>query len=201
MQICGSCSPGIPRGFTKHSNPGYHFTSVFAKDFEKALYQVDISTGKKNLSGLAMIKKMKESNSYRTIFIAETGLKYFDFEFFHDDSVEVHYVMVPMNRKGLIRTLTNDLGLLLRTEVNDKELACYLPEKPKGAFVAKEKHNGNNYYYFDDRTNGPDEIYRKACLSLPTKIDVGYNPDHIPSSIIFTHGYINFKMELKLITE
>jgi hypothetical protein len=196
-----SCSPVIQRGFTKHSCRELTIIPVFPDEFEKALYKVEIALNKKNLTGLAMIKKMKETNSFRMVFMSETGLKYFDFEFINNDSFQQHYVMEALNRKGLIRTLTTDLGLLISSKGKGKVLKCYHSENPSEGLIIKEKHRGRNHYYFKDRNGGPNKIYRKACFSPATTVEIKYDSKRIPSNIIFTHGIINFKLELKLLTE
>lgn len=199
--IFASCNPEMLKGYTIHSNPGFDFIPVFTDTCEKALYKVNISNNKNSLSGLAMIKKMEETNSFRAVFMSETGLKYFDFEFFKNDSVIVHYVMDAMNRKGLIRTLTSDFSLIFNTEVDDKTLTFYLAEKTREGYIIKEKQGGRQYYYFKDNNKPPCKIYRRAYLAPATDIEINFNPEFIPSNIIFTHGFINLKMELKLIDE
>lgn len=199
--MLGSCSPVVKKGFSRQSFPEFKFTPVFNETFEKALYKIDISYSGKNLSGMAMIKKMEENNSFRTVFMSETGLKYFDFEFPEDDSAVVHYVMDAMNRKGLIQTLTTDLGLLLRTTIDDSEATYYFHDKSGEGLIIKEKQKGRNYFYFNQSDETPSQILHRACLSPATDIEINYNAENIPSNIIFTHGILNFKMELKLITE
>jgi hypothetical protein len=195
-----SCSPVPTKGYSKQAKKDQQFTPVFNDTFQKALYEVEISYGSKNISGVAIIKKMEENQTFRTVFMSETGLKYFDFEFFKNDSTVVHYAMDAMKRKGLIRTLTADLGLLLMTEIDNKNLTYYLPEKSQGLII-KEKQKGHNYYKFNEIYKPPVNIYRRGCLSPASEIKINYTPEFIPSNIIFTHGVINLKMELKLITE
>ncbi len=199
--LLAACNRAIYKGFNRHPNPGFMFIPVFPADFEKSLYQVDISYNKKNLSGLAMIKKIEEYNSIRTVFMSETGLKYFDLEFFKNDSAVVHYVMDAMNRKGLVRTLTTDLGLLFESEVGGKDLHYYHSEKPEEGFMVKEKQNGHKHYYYSSSDDGPYRIYRRACFSPPSDIKINQETEKIPTSIIFTHGIIKFNIELNLITK
>jgi hypothetical protein len=198
--LLGSCSP-VKKGFTKHSNPGFKFTPVFEEVFEKALYEVEISYGSKNISGVAIIKKMEENRTFRTVFMSETGLKYFDFEYFQNDSTVVHYMMDAMNRKKIIRTLTADLRLILKRNPDQKLLTYFSSENPSDGLMIKEKQKGRNYFFFEEHGNQPSKICHRASFSPSTNIEINYNPERIPSKIVFKHGIINFKMELKLITE
>jgi hypothetical protein len=198
--LLDSCSP-IKKGFTKHPNPGFNFTPVFEQVFEKALYEVEISYGSKNISGVAIIKKTEENHTFRTVFMSETGLKYFDFEYFKNDSMVVHYMMDAMNRKKIICTLTTDLGLIFKINPDHKLLTYFLSENPSDGLMIKEKQKGRNYFFFEEYGNKPSKIFHRASFSPVTNIEINYNPERIPSKIVFTHGIINFKMELKLLTE
>ena len=160
-----------------------------------------MSGNKKNLSGLAMIKKTENDNSIRTVFMSETGLKYFDFEFFKNDSLRIHYVMDALNRKGLIRLITTDLGLILKRKLNDKTVSYNFPVKSKGGVIIKEKQQGRSYYHFTEGHLPPSQISHRKWLTPAMDIGILYNAEQIPSNIIFTHGIINLRMELILITE
>lgn len=196
-----SCSPVPTKGYTKQAKKDQQFTPVFNDPFQKALYEVEISYGSKNISGVAIIKKMEEAQTFRTVFMSETGLKYFDFEYFQNDSTVVHYMMDAMNRKKIIRTLTTDLGLILKKNPDQKILTYFVAENSKTEFIIKEKQQGRHYYRFDENGKQPTKMSRKAFLSPATEVEISYNPEGIPSKIVFTHGIINFKMELKLITD
>jgi len=196
-----SCSPVPTKEYSKQTKKDRQFTPVFNDTFQKALYEVEISYGSKNISGVAIIKKMEENQTFRTVFMSETGLKYFDFEYFQNDSMVVHYMMDAMNRKKIIRALTTDLGLILKRNPDQKLLTYFLSENPSDGLMIKEKQKGRNYFFSEDHGNQPSKICHRASFSPSTNIEINYNPERIPSKIVFMHGIINFKMELKLITE
>lgn len=196
-----SCSPVPTKGYSKQTKKDQQFTPVFNDTFQKALYKVEISYGSKNISGMAIIKKMDENQTFRTVFMSETGLKYFDFEYFQNDSTVVHYMMDAMNRKKIIRILTKDLGLILKRNPDQKLLTYFSCENPSDGLMIKEKQKGRNFFYFEEPGKQPSKICHRASFSPSTNIEINYNPERIPSKIVFTHGIINFKMELKLITE
>jgi hypothetical protein len=196
-----SCSPVPTKGYSRQAVSDQRFTPVFNNAFQKALYKVEISYGSRNISGVAIIKKMEENRTLRTVFMSETGLKYFDFEYFQNDSTVVHYMMDAMNRKKIIRTLTTDLGLILKRNLDHKLLTYFSSENPSDGLVIKEKQKGRNYFFSEEHGNQPSKICHRASFAPSTNIEINYNPERIPSKIVFRHGIINFKMELKLITE
>jgi hypothetical protein len=199
--VFASCSPVPTRGFPKQAVSDRRFTPVFNDSFQKALYEVDITYGKKNISGIAVIKKMEANQSFRIVLMSETGLKFFDFEFFPNDSNVVHYAMDALNRKKIIRIFTTDLRLIVKRHPDQKTLVYYVYENPTADFIIKEKRQGRSFYHFDENGKQPAKISRKAFLSPATEVDISYNPEGIPAEIDFTHGIIDLTIEFKLINE
>ncbi|MCD4682541.1 MAG: hypothetical protein K8R86_04575, partial [Bacteroidales bacterium] len=109
-----SCSPPL-KGYSPSPENSIVFMPVFNNSFERSLHNFQIKFKKKQLTGIVLIKKIPGLNSYRTVFMSETGLKYFDFEFFPTDSVEIHYVMDAFDRKALIKIITSDFMLLFKS--------------------------------------------------------------------------------------
>jgi len=196
----GACNPVFLKGFAKQSPGTIEFRQIFDPTFEKALYKFEISSGRKNLTGLAMFKKIRKSNSIRTVLMSETSLKYFDFEFFETDSIIVNYVMDAMNRKALIHLLTEDLSLLFH-QVEDAQMVYYSPQKGLKSLVVKVKGHGSDYYIFRDKSEPPSEVRHKAFLSTRAIVAIDYDEKYIPSNIIFTHRIINLKINFQLINQ
>lgn len=199
--VFASCSSVRTKGYSRQANSEHSFAPVFHETFQKALYEVDIAYGKKNISGVAMIKNMKVSQSYRIVIMSETGLKFFDFEFFRNDSCVVHHVMDAMNRKKIVRTFTTDLGLIVKNSPDKKMLTYFYAANSGKGYYIKEKRQGSNYYHFKENGKQPTEISRKKFLSPSTDVEISYNPEGIPATIYFTHGIIDLTMEFKLINE
>jgi hypothetical protein len=201
LLVLASCSPVPTKGYSRQAVSDRRFTPVFDESFQKALYEVDITYGKKNISGVGVIKKMEANQAFRMVLMSETGLKFFDFEFFPKDSTVVHYVMDAMNRKKILRTFTTDFGLILKKNPDQKTLTYYAAENSKPGFIIKEKQQGRNYFHFDEGGKQPVKIGRKAFLSPKTEVEISYNSGGIPVTIDFTHGIIDLKMTFKLINE
>ncbi len=199
--VFASCSPVPMKGYSRQAGSDHSFTPVFNGSFQKALYEVDIAYGKKSISGVAVIKKMEANQSYRIVLLSETGLKFFDFEFFRNDSCVVHYAMDAMNRKKVIRTFTTDLGLIVKNSPNQKMLTYFEANNSGKGFIVREKRQERSYFYFNENGKQPINISRKAFLSPATEVEINYNPDGIPAAIYFTHGIIDLTVEFKLINE
>jgi hypothetical protein len=199
--VFASCSPIPTKGYSRQAGSDHQFTPVFDDSFQKALYEVDIAYGKKSISGVAVIKKMEANQSSRIVLISETGLKFFDFEFFRNDSCVVHYAMDAMNQKKVIRTFTTDLGLIVKNSSDKKMLTYFDADNSGKGYYIKEKRQGCNYYHSKEIRKQPTEIHRKTFLSPSTDVEISYNPEGIPATIYFTHGIIDLAMEFKLINE
>jgi len=196
-----SCSPVIPRGFRKSINPEINVRPVFHENFNKALYRFEITLRKNNFTGLALIKKMNENQTHRMVFTSETGLKFFDFEFNHSGGIVVHYAMDALNRRGLIKMLTTDIGLLFTPNLENKSLLYYLPEDKKKGLILKERCDGVNYYYYEHDQKSPKSIYHKACFKPATKLEFEYDSGNVPYKISITNNMIHLKMNFQLINQ
>ncbi len=194
-----SCSPPL-KGYSPSSESFVIFRPVFNEDFEKAFYKSIIKFNKKQLTGIVLIKKIPVVNSYRTVFMSETGLKYFDFEFFPTDSVEIYYVMDALDRKSLVKIVIADLLLLFRSQVDQGYVKMFQSEKEDG-WILHFKQNGKYYYKYESQAITPKEVERRACLSPKTNIEIKSYQDNIPTSIFFTHGFLGYTMKLELLNQ
>jgi len=124
--LLSSCSPPALREFVRMPKPDKRFIPVFNEAFEKSLYTADLTFGQKSLTGIAIIKRIEKKDSFRMVCMAETGLKYFDIEFFQGDSSVVHYIMDALNRKKMVGLLQSDLELLFdETGLNDDKVTYF----------------------------------------------------------------------------
>lgn len=194
-----SCSPPL-KGYFPSSENAVVFRPVFNEDFEKAFYKSIMKFNKKQLTGIVLVKKIPVVNSYRTVFMSETGLKYFDFEFFPTDSVEIHYVMDAFDRKALIKIITSDFMLLFKSKIDNNNLKVFQSEK-ENAWKLHFKQKGKYYYKYISQNVFPIEVEKRACLSPQTKIEIKSYEEEIPSSILFTHGILGYTMKLELLNQ
>lgn len=74
-------------------------------------YNLTIDAGKKNFSGLLLVKQM-EAGDFRMVFTTHFGMRVFDFGF-TADSLSVHYCIPPLNREKIFRFFRHDFTPLL----------------------------------------------------------------------------------------
>lgn len=199
--LAASCSPVSMKGFTRQVVSDHRFIPVFGAAFIKGLYEVHIDYGKRNFSGIAVVKKMELNQSYRIVLMSETGLKIFDFEFFPNDHCTVHYVMDLLNRKKIVNLLQSDLGLIMNNNPDISSLTYHISDKSASEYIIKEKQKGKRYYHFEEDGKAPVKIYRKSIFSPSTEVFMRYNSEGIPESLDFSHKIILLRMTFKLISE
>jgi len=193
-----SCSPPL-KGYSS-SEEAIVFRSVFSNDFDKALYKFHSKFKKNQLTGMILIKKIPGRNSLRTVFMSETGLKYFDFEFFPNDSIIHHHIMEGLDRESLINIITSDFSLLFKSQIEQENTKYYKAKNSEGSllhFRDKDKY----YYRYKGNEVLPEQVEKRNCFSPPIKIAIQANKTNTPENIIFTHGFIGYSMKLELLEQ
>ena len=141
---------------TKDSNINPYFSDV-AKDY---VYKADISTFKKNFSGIFIVKKLGQ-DEHRVVFTTEMGNTIFDFSFL-TIGFKVNYIVPDMNKKILIRILEKDFKALitenplLKTSFKKNEetiLECVLDDV-KHYYYSKEQ----SLYKIIRAANGKEKV-------------------------------------------
>jgi hypothetical protein len=199
LLLLASCSPPALREFARKPKPEHRFIPVFNETFEKSLYTVNLTFGQQSLTGIVIIKHVEKKESFRMVCMAETGLKYFDLEFFQNDSSVVHYIMDVLNRKKIVDLLRSDIGLLFyETALIDKKVTYFESVNSSEGFVVKQRKMGRNYFYYQQQGLPPSKIFHQSFLSSGVFIQTDYDSEHRPIEIIL-FGEGKSAMELKLI--
>jgi len=175
--------------------------SWFNSDTGHYLFNTSIDLMKNHFTGITVVKPMGEGN-FRTIMMAETGIKIMDLEFFPDSAPKVHYIMEAMNKKILIRTLTRDISIILMNHIQNGTPLWFdnyiiSPSRTAVYIVNKEK-----YLY----TLEPERIkpsFAKLTKGGKSKIDVNYfgNDQSGIDSIKLSHNNIDLSIRLFRIQE
>lgn len=186
-------------GCRTSSNPGQRGTfdrncfRKFVPEFQTQWYTASVDVTGTHFSGLLLFKTLAD-NSVRIAFTSEAGTTFFDFEFVPDQEPRALFALPQMNRGPVIRTLLNDLELVLMKYEKDPHAELYEDEKSNYLKVPK----------------GRKTIYLTAtrdCLQLLSvrqewggkkKVEVamtGYSAN-VPDSISIIHH--NFNMQIKL---
>jgi hypothetical protein len=89
------------------------------KGISSSWYDASIDVVGRHISGLMLVKALPDS-SIRVVFTSEMGLKFFDFEFKDQQVFNVKYVVPQLNKKVVIKTLRQDLSLVLGLPFRDE---------------------------------------------------------------------------------
>ena len=145
LLIFGACSLTSHSGFSKIPQSTTGDFRILDDEFEKVLFQASIDVYENHLSGLMFVKDMIVDSSYRVVFLSETGLSFFDFEFpkSSNQPFKVHYCMDMLNKKLIIKTLKQDIELLLMTGLDNSKLKSF-KDKSDEFYVRKYK-DGRDY--------------------------------------------------------
>jgi len=195
-----SCSPPL-KGFSPLSENAVVFKPVFNNDFERVLYRFQANFKKNQLTGILLVKKIPGLNSYRTVFMSETGLKYFDFEFFPNNTVEVHHVMDALDKKALVKIITSDFILLFNSEIDKESLKVFQSVEEKDEQIVYFKQDGKYYYKYNGQNLPPQEVEKRSCFAPRTNIEILSYQENILESLLFTHGFLGYTMKLELINQ
>ena len=164
----------------------------FVPTFQAQWYIATVDVAGNHLSGLLLFKSFADS-SVRVAFTNEAGTTFFDFEFGSTQN-KVTFAIPQLKRGPVIRTLQNDLELVLMRYERDPLAELFIDEKSKVLKVPK----GRKTIYLvatqdcQQLTNIEVEWGGKKKVELTMN---GYS-GHVPDSISIIH--YNFNMQIKL---
>ncbi|MBI4648301.1 MAG: hypothetical protein HY738_17385 [Bacteroidia bacterium] len=197
-----SCTPALYFGLKKEGERKItenEIRQIFNNSSKAYKFKTKIWIYGKYFSGVLAIKFM-ENNSYRTIFMNETGFKIFDIEFFPDSTtgkpdIILHHCLESFNNKALINTISNDLRLLFINYL-PASANIFLSDKT-GCTVYRFKKGKEHCYYYKDNSNGAITKIEKTGRILK-KVIVYFKNYEVgdPHTIFFRHKNIRLKIEL-----
>ncbi len=174
--------------------------SWFDSDSTQYLFNTKIDVLKNHFSGLLVFRNMG-GDTFRVVLITEVGLKIMDLEFSPQGETKVWYIMEAMNKKALIRTLSNDLNLLIMPflKTGDAE-SC--PDAEPSLYVFKYKVGSqNNYVSITADHPFPVEIRQAGWISNKVKASFYGKPESGLDSIRLAHYHFKLRMNLYRIIE
>jgi hypothetical protein len=144
--LLGSCSFPILKGY-QHGNETMDIEPVswFRTDSGYLLMNTRIDLMKNHFSGIMVIKSLPNLD-YRVVFLTEIGLKIWDLEFSPGKPVKVVYIVEALNRGKVLKTLTQDLRLVLMPEP-DRDVSVIMYHRSAGDWMLKYREKGRKYYY------------------------------------------------------
>jgi hypothetical protein len=153
------------------------------------LYSTQVDVLQHHFSGLLLFKPM-ENGSMRVVFLTETGMKFFDFEFGKDGSFTKHYVLPKMDKKAVVKTLRKDFEMML---MRQPPAAATALTDGRYRYTAYPLPKGRIYYITD-----------MACRELVRVENGGRRPvvelfmkdykNGLPDTILVEHKKVKFNI-------
>jgi hypothetical protein len=163
----------------------------------KTVYHASVDAGKRHLSGI-LIFKNTAPNITRAVFTSETGLTFFDFEF-SGNQFRVVSIMKNLNRKPVIKTLRNDIGLLIR--FRNRGTSTLRMIKDHQIWEGFEERKNTTWYVSDSLCTSLQSIQMESKRKTYIHIDWWGTGFILPDSAIIRHLSYPFTIHLKKLTE
>jgi len=148
-----------------------------------------------------MIIKPFTRNNYRVLFISEVGIKIFDIEFLSNGDFRLHYCLDALNRRSVIKTLKNDIGLMLNNVPEDDKVKM-MQDRQTGRTIIKSKDKtGKKYCFFADKANRVNEIIQTRGIIKKVNMHFYSASGIAVDSIKISHYNIKLAINLSKLNE
>ena len=148
-----------------------------------------------------MIIKPFPENSYRVLYITEVGIKIFDMEFFSNGNFKLHYCLEALNKKSIIKTLKNDIGLILNSFPEKNKINMMKDRQTDRTVIKTRDETGVKYYFLMDKTNQADEIIQTRGLLKKVNMHLYSGNGIRVDSIKISHYNMNLNINLLKLNE
>lgn len=173
------------------------FKPIFGENFSSFLYKTNIRVYGKEFSGL-LITKQIQPKDYRVIFTTELGMKLFDFEF-KDTSFTLHYCVSQFNRPVLLKTIQQDIEILLMNDLERKPATYHTDKKDLYDIQKVGFNNRFNYYYHEKASQHIVRIEHSKKRTIKTIFTLNDYKADLPGNIVIKHYNIKLRIELNLL--
>ncbi len=185
----------------KEPLPVKKINSYFTNSDSTYLYQTEIRFMKNYYSGLMVIKSQSDSVK-RLVFITEMGIKIFDIEIknslINKNYYTVNFIIEPMSRKMIVKTLVNDLGMLCQNG-NVKFIDAYAND---GNTFLRIKNRCKSYYYiYGMNEKNYNEIIVNSTFKQKSDINFYGINNFAPDSIKLKHFGLNLNYVFRRIKQ
>ena len=147
-----------------------------------------------------MLIKPVNGAGYRVLFMTEVGIKIFDMEFFDNGDFKLHYWLDAMNRKSLIETLKNDIGLMLYPVPGDTQIEMRKDRRTGNAVIKSKDKNGVHYFFVEERNRVNQIKQRDGCIKKMNMIIYSADFNEI-DSIRICHSPVKMNIYLSKLNE
>jgi len=173
----------------------------FQGDHNPILYKTTIDIYQHHFSGLMVIKQFPEK-SHRVLFITEMGIKIFDMEFFSQGDIELHYCLEALNRRSVIRTLKNDIGLMIRNVPEpDKKVKVFADRESKKKIIRQKTGLVACYYFIREDHHNVDAIIQTTGTGKKVNLCFYSAAENLIDSVKVSHYKIQLDIHLTALHE
>ncbi|PIV57770.1 MAG: hypothetical protein COS14_13090 [Bacteroidetes bacterium CG02_land_8_20_14_3_00_31_25] len=152
-------------------------------------------------SGLMVIKSQNDSVK-RLVFITEMGIKIFDIEIknplINKKYYTVNYIIEPLSRKMLVKTLANDLGMLCQNG-NVKFIDAFANDE--NTFLRIKNRYKSFYYIYGMNEKNYSQIIVNSIFKQKSGIDFYGVNNFAPDSIKLKHFGLNLNYVFRRIKQ
>ena len=201
LLLLSSCSVSLFPGYKPILNENYREPlSWFQSDTGHFLFNTKVDLMKNHFSGL-MITKETGKDTFRVVMITEVGLKLFDFEFIPDQPMRVHYIIDAMDKRILVKTLSDDIGMILMLPSLGTNDPIILHDK-KGNMIYRFRDHRKKFFYFHTEDSAlPFYAQRMKGISRKAAVEFfGSSVDGL-DSVKLAHDNISLNIQLYRIIE
>jgi hypothetical protein len=170
---------------------------IFGDNFNSFLFKTNITVYGKDFSGLLVTKQMAPEN-YRVIFTTELGMKLFDFEF-RDTSFTLHYCVPQFNQPKLLKTIQEDIKILLMNDLKGKQFEHLADAKGTYRIYRLKDKKLYNYYFVEQSSNNLVKIEHSGKRVKKIIFTLDNYQNGFPNSILIRHYNIKLKIQLHLL--
>lgn len=201
--MLSGCSLSLFNGY--RPAPAIGDTSIaefvwFNDSTARYLYQAGIDIYNDHYGGLMLIKPVT-STSHRVFFMTEVGIKILDLELFKDGNYKIHYCIEELNSRFLIRTLVEDITLMIYNAYGAHKIKVLQEKNNGGLIIWKKDKTGTSYCYVDDRTDKVNKMVRFGSLAKKLIIQYYGIDNDKPDSVSISHYNIKLKINLICLNE
>lgn len=179
------------------NNPPSSPSSIFGDNFNSFLFKTNITVYGRDFSGLLVTKQMAPQD-YRVIFTTELGMKLFDFEF-KDTSFTLHYCVPQFNKPKLLKTIQEDIKILLMNDIKNKSFDKLSDPKDLYTIYRSTEGKMSDYYFMERSSNHLVFIEHSKKRVKKIIFTLSNYMNDFPNTVLIKHYNIKLKIELNLL--
>ena len=197
------CSFSLLKNFQRlpeAGDPGNELTPWFQGD-SNPVYKTAIDVYRNHFSGLMVIKPLSD-NSHRVLFITELGIKIWDMEFFSNGDFTLHYCLEALNRRSIINTLKNDIGLMIQNIPEKGKRIKVFSDRRTGQTIIRQKSGlGSMYYYRGKDAKKVGSIIQTSATGKKVNLRFYSAEENLIDSVRISHYKIKLDIYLTALHE